>query len=212
MPHRMVSALLSWLVCEVTNAHRLCCRFSRSVISNKLSGASTDTPTTPRLLILIGASLYQNPVKLRLFGPHGSLRLAFTIRTVLYRGKVSKPNGQGQKSLVCSKCHSLLDRMGLTSVACYCSAFIFSFLISSWFLPFFQGRTTLSWFFSPLPSPTPPPSPPRYYHHHHHHLKVIAVGVHCESWLFNVLLQSSQIKRTAKIPLMNLLFQRWASC
>ena len=61
---------------------------------------------------------------------------------------------------------------------------------------------------SPLPSPTPPPSPPRYYHHHHHHLKAIAVGVHCESWLFNVLLQSSQIRRNTKIPLMNLLFER----
>ena len=60
---------------------------------------------------------------------------------------------------------------------------------------------------TPLPSPTPPP-PPRCYHRNHHHLKVIAVGVHCESWLFNVLLQSSQIKRTVKIPLMNLLFQR----
>ena len=67
---------------------------------------------------------------------------------------------------------------------------------------------------TPLPSPTPPPPPPpppptpRCYHRHHHHLKVIAVGVHCESWLFIVLLQSSQIKRTVKIPLMNLLFQR----
>ena len=89
-------------------------------------------------------------VLISLWGNTHASTLLWIFEVLICRsGLSSKPNGQGQNSLVCPKCRSLLDRMGLTSVACYCSAFIFSFLISSWFLTFFQGRTTISWF-SPL--------------------------------------------------------------